>query len=432
MLSIYNSIVRIISNNQDFDYINPPNITNDEPSIGSGFFVSSKIIITCAHVIETAKVVHFIIPSISNIKYEAKIRGICLSLDLAILEAIEYRTKYYLKLCNSDSIDIQDSIKSIGFPLASDKLKITKGIISGVEDHLIQIDSAVNGGNSGGPLLNNDNEVIGIVSSKIMFADGVGYAIPINLLRIFLNMKSDRIIYNNCNLLAKFSNTSEDRIKMINNLVNSDIESGITISELSKTSILKKNNLEIGDLIIEFDNNKINNFGEIELSNKMKSKIKLNFYTNKLLTETEYNIKYYSIKDNKITNTKIKFEDKNNFGIKKILPIYEKLDYLTLGGLIICPLTINALNSYRIIIPEFQDRKKLFDPKVIIVNILPTSPFKKTENFNIGDLINKINNIKIIDFDHLKETLTKLKLTDKYLTIETNNNKIDTIDINLI
>ena len=44
MLSIYNSIVRIISNNQDFDYINPPNITNDELSIGSGFFVSNKMV----------------------------------------------------------------------------------------------------------------------------------------------------------------------------------------------------------------------------------------------------------------------------------------------------------------------------------------------------------------------------------------------------
>lgn len=432
MLNIYNSIVRIISNNQDFDYLNPPNITNNESSIGSGFFVSKKIIITCAHVIDTAKVIHFTIPSISNIKYEAKIRGICLDLDLAILESIEYKTEYYLELCNSDNIDIQDSIKSIGFPLASDKLKITKGIISGLEDHLIQIDSAVNGGNSGGPLLNTNDEVIGVISSKIMFADGVGYAIPINLLRIFEKMKTDRIIYNNCNLLAKFSNTSDDRIKMINSLVNSDIKSGITISELSKKSILKENGIDIGDLIIEFNNNKINNFGEIELLNKMKSKIKINFYTNKLLTETEYNIKYYSIKENKIIDKKIKFGDKNNFGIKKILPIFEKLDYIILGGLVISPLTMNTINSYRIIISEYQSKKNLFDPKVVIVNILPTSPFKKTDNFNIGDLINKINNIKIIDFDHLKEILIKIKSTDKFLTIETNTKKIDTIDINLI
>jgi serine protease Do len=431
MLSIYNSIVRIKSNNQDFDYLNPPNIINDVPCIGTGFFISNNIIITCAHIIDTAKVVYFTIPSISNIKYEAKIMGICVNLDLAILGAIKYKSEYYLKLKNSDFIDIEDSIKSIGFPLASAKLKITKGIISGVENELIQIDSAINGGNSGGPLLNKNNEVIGVVSSKIMFASGVGYAIPINLLKIFSNIKSKKIIYNNCNLLTNFSNTSEYRIEMINNLVKSKIKSGITISEISKESILKKNGLEIGDLIIEFDNNKINNYGEIELTNKMKSKIKINYYTNKLLNDIDYNIKYYSQKENKIIEKKIKFDDYNYLGIKKILPLFERLDHIIIGGLIITPLTLNIIDSHNIVISNFN-KQNYFNPKVVIVNILPTSPFNKTENIKVGNLIEKINCINIIDFNHLKEVIIRLKSTEKYLTIETNNNKIDTIDINLI
>ena len=198
------------------------------------------------------------------------------------------------------------------------------------ENHLIQIDSAVNGGNSGGPLLNNNNEVIGIISSKIMFADGVGYAIPINLLRIFSNMKSDRIIYNNCNLLAKFSNTSEDRIKMINNLVNSNIESGITISELSKTSILKKNNLEIGDLIIEFDNNKINIITNYHIYYLISQTFKTGFEKIKAFKE------HFIGKENKINDLMIRLclhlatEEE-----RKYLSLYpnEVINYLTYNSL---------------------------------------------------------------------------------------------------
>jgi S1-C subfamily serine protease len=202
MQSIYNSIIRIISNNQDYDYLNPPNIIIENQSIGTGFFINSRIIITCSHVVEKGNTLFFTIPSISNKKYKLKILAIAPNIDLAILESIDYMSNDYLQLVDSDVVSLQDQIRVIGFPLGQDKIKVTKGIISGIQFGKIQIDSAINGGNSGGPLVNESNNVIGIVSSKVSNASGVGYAIPTKLLNIFNPIDIHKKIYYSCNFLA--------------------------------------------------------------------------------------------------------------------------------------------------------------------------------------------------------------------------------------
>jgi S1-C subfamily serine protease len=429
MQQIYNSIIRIISNNQDYDYLNPPNILIENQSIGTGFFISSKIIITCSHVIDNGNILFFTMPSISNKKYKLKILGIAPDIDLAILESIDYISDNYLQLIDSDLIKLQDSIRVIGFPLGQDKIKVTKGIISGIQSGKIQIDSAINGGNSGGPLIDVSNNVIGVVSSKISNASGVGYAIPTKLLNIFNPIDIKRSIYYSCNFLTLFSNTSEHRINMINKNLKeqSIIESGYTVSLISKYSPLINIDIMIGDLIIEFDNILINNFGELNI--KLASKYDLTDYVDRLQPEKNYNIKFYSLKNNRIINAQIKFQNKNLIGIKKLIPIFDKLEYLDIGGLILTQLTQN------VIINQFKHLKKylyyneIIIPRILVANILPNSQFKLSENINQGDIIVKINFIEVFTIDDVKQILKNLIQNEKYLTFETNKNLIDTISI---
>ena len=477
MQNIYNSVVRITANNRDIDYLNPNNIIIEGPSIGTGFFITSKYIITCAHVIDTAQTISFTIPTISNEKYEATIKGICPSLDLAILEAVNFKSKYKINMPKSENINIQDKISVVGFPLGRDNIKVTQGIISGLQDGLIQIDSAINSGNSGGPLLKQIDDyicVIGIISSKVINADGVGYAIPIQYLKIFTGQKSTNKIYNSCNFLAKFSNTSVSRIEMINKLLNSNqldpkqqnqIQSGYTLSKVSDKSPLVLNGMEEGDLITHFDSKIITNFGEIKtINNNTKSQIDLNQYSvqdqinnplnpldslnslnmqykidlvdyvDSLIPEVEYNLSFYSFKTNSIQNKKIVFPIEDMLGIKKIIPFIDKFDSITIGGLIITPLTFNLIEKKTKIlfkIKKYASYTERFYPKIIVTNILPTSPFRFNENINSGDIITKINNISVNTIQELKKILFELKPTE-YVTIETEANVIDTISYNQI
>ena len=97
----------------------------------------------------------------------------------------------------------------------------------------------------------------------------------------------------------------------------------------------------IGDLIIEFDNILINNFGELNIG--LASKYDITDYVDRLKTEQNYNIKFYSFAHNKIIDQQIKFPNKNLIGVKKIIPIFDKLDYIDLAGLILSPLTQNII-----------------------------------------------------------------------------------------
>ncbi|MDR1778390.1 MAG: S1C family serine protease [Clostridiales Family XIII bacterium] len=115
------------------------------------------------------------------------------SIDLAILK-IEATGLSPVELGDSDAVTIGSYAAAIGNPLGLDfNGSITQGVVSGLNrsleitedtrtvymDGLIQVDAAINSGNSGGPLLNSRGEVIGVNTAKAS-AEGMGFAIPIN------------------------------------------------------------------------------------------------------------------------------------------------------------------------------------------------------------------------------------------------------------
>ena len=83
-----------------------------------------------------------------------------------------------LKFGNSDSVSFGEEVMTLGYPLGMDSLKLTVGIISGRQDSLFQTDAPLNPGNSGGPMMNKQGEVIGINVAIIEKSQNVGFAIP--------------------------------------------------------------------------------------------------------------------------------------------------------------------------------------------------------------------------------------------------------------
>jgi serine protease Do len=156
-------------------------------SLGSGFAIGKDCIITNAHVIDNPNKV--IIKTYSGNEYSAFVIGLNQEQDIAILgvKGIEFP---YLKIADSSLLKTGADIYAIGAP-KSMAYTLTKGIISALNREIrgnkyIQIDAAINEGNSGGPLLNDSGEVLGMNTLKMSNSEGIGLAIPMETVISFL------------------------------------------------------------------------------------------------------------------------------------------------------------------------------------------------------------------------------------------------------
>ncbi|MEM0046249.1 MAG: trypsin-like peptidase domain-containing protein [Fervidicoccaceae archaeon] len=163
-------------------------------SFGSGFLVEEGFIITNAHVVQNAKRV--------NVMYwdgyaeTAEVIASDNSRDLALLEATSHGKP--IGMGDSENINVGEIVLAIGSPLGLPGPSVSMGIVSAtgriivnesfsLED-LIQTDAAINPGNSGGPLVNLRGEAIGVTTAIVPFAQGIGFALPINSVKRFIYM----------------------------------------------------------------------------------------------------------------------------------------------------------------------------------------------------------------------------------------------------
>ena len=164
-----------------------------QTAYGTGFFISPDgYILTNNHIVEnTIKVTVF---SVDKEEYKAKIIGTDGRTDLALLK-VEGKNLPYARLGDSAQLKVGEWVLAIGNPLGMEHT-VTAGIISAKGRQLqgslnvpeyqdfIQTDTAINRGNSGGPLVNMGGEVVGITSNILSPTGGnigIGFAIPSNL-----------------------------------------------------------------------------------------------------------------------------------------------------------------------------------------------------------------------------------------------------------
>ncbi|MEK6898480.1 MAG: trypsin-like peptidase domain-containing protein [Nanoarchaeota archaeon] len=152
-------------------------------STGSGFAIDSRgYIVTNDHVLSGARIVQ--VQTYDGEVYDAEIIMSNSTIDIAFLKIdAEIRA---LPLANSDELQIGQRVIAIGNPLGL-SFSVTEGIVSGVHrlgpnglNWYIQTDVTLNPGNSGGPLINTNGEVVGINNFKIGDAEGLGFALESN------------------------------------------------------------------------------------------------------------------------------------------------------------------------------------------------------------------------------------------------------------
>lgn len=149
-------------------------------SLGSGFAIGENCIVTNAHVIDNPRSIT--VETYGGTKHKASVLGMNEQLDIAVL-IVKNAQFPYLDIADLSTMKTGDDIYAIGAPHGM-AYTLTKGGISAKERTVgnqtyIQIDAAINEGNSGGPLLNDAGQVLGMNTLKMSDSEGIGLAIPV-------------------------------------------------------------------------------------------------------------------------------------------------------------------------------------------------------------------------------------------------------------
>jgi len=161
---------------------------------GSGFIVDAKgYILTNNHVVEGADKIT--VTMLDGRHFNAKLIGKDPTFDLAVIQ-IDAKNLPVLKLGDSDRTQVGEWVVAIGNPLGFENT-VTAGVVSGKNRNLqaadvnfqgfMQTDAAINPGNSGGPLIDMRGEVVGINSAIVPYAQGMGFAVPVNMAKQIMN-----------------------------------------------------------------------------------------------------------------------------------------------------------------------------------------------------------------------------------------------------
>jgi len=169
----------------------PPDGPNAPPhrAVGSGFVINPDgILITNNHVVDRAEKIHVRLADGRDL--EAVVVGRDPSTDVALLKLdTDDHHLPFAFLGDSDQLQVGDWVVAIGNPFGLDH-SVSHGMISAKEralggelDDFIQTDALINQGNSGGPLFNMRGEVVGVNTSIIKQGQGIGFAVPINMVK---------------------------------------------------------------------------------------------------------------------------------------------------------------------------------------------------------------------------------------------------------
>jgi serine protease Do len=244
--------------------------------LGSGFLISHDgYILTNDHVAGNAK--EITITLTNKAKYKAKLVGTDLVSDIALLK-IDGKDLPYLRLGNSDDVLIAEWVIAMGNPFGlfdiSDKPTVTVGVVSATGMNLnaeqgriyrgmIQTDAAINQGNSGGPLLNSDGEVIGV--NAVIFTPnqgniGLGFAIPINRVKsIVAELKKSGKVERNFWTGLEVQ-TVDARVAHYFDLAKAE---GVIVTDVKRRSPADDSGFKPGDIIIEVNSEKVSNDDDI-------------------------------------------------------------------------------------------------------------------------------------------------------------------------
>lgn len=424
---ISDTVVQVVAHVAEYNMLMPFQTPQQYSACGSGFFINGDgYLITNAHVINQARAVWIQIPALGRRIIDVEVVGMTPDRDIALLRVKPAGLEIirsvlggvpYLSLGDSDTVHRSDEVLALGYPLGQQSLKSTTGVISGRERHMIQISAAINPGSSGGPLLNEKGEVVGINAAGITEAQNVGYAIPINDFKI---VEAD--LYKT-KLLRKpflgilYNNASEAMVEYLGN----PQPGGCYCIEVVKGSTLYKAGVQQGDMLYEINGHQVDMYGDMCVP-WSEDKISIIDYVCRIPAGEDVCLVIYRNGERK--DFKVAFDLAELPAIRQVYPGYEEIDYEVFAGMVVMQLTINHIQIMEKMVTglvKFAEMKHQSEPVLLITHIFSDSQLYRTRTVTPGSTINEVNGVKVATLAELRDVLHN-SIHDKFLRIRASDN----------
>ena len=384
-----------------------------QSSTGSGSIIEGGYILTNAHVVANQAFIE-VQRYGQRKRYVAKVYAVSHQADLALLK-VEKKSFYagVTPLTFGELPAVEQKIVVYGYPMGGSTLSATIGVVSRVEHHVyahsgevflaIQVDAAVNPGNSGGPALSN-GKIVGVVMQVIAKSQNIGYLVPVRMVKHFIEDMKDGKYDGFADLglgTQKLENpTLRDYYGLDENTT------GKLIAKIVYNSSLK-NILKEGDILTSVDGFNVEDDGTVAFREHE--------YTDFHYVVDGYQmgekVKLDVIRDNKPleVNATLTYTADDMYLVKTTR--YDTMpSYFIYGGYVFSPLTRNLIrstNRNRLILSnmasQWQTKEK--QEVVVLLKVLASDLTRGNNDFGMWP-IEKINGEKFVDF---KDFYTKMQ-----------------------
>ncbi|HDT15089.1 MAG TPA: serine protease [Firmicutes bacterium] len=421
---VRDTIVKIFTISNTPNYYQPWQMVGQSSSSGSGCIIEGKKILTNAHVVSDVTFIQ-VRRNGETKRFTAKVAAIDHDVDLAVLSVEDesfFEGATALEI--GETPEQGDTVQVYGFPMGGDKLSITKGVVSRVELSVyshsmrsflnVQIDAAINRGNSGGPLI-KDGKVAGVAFQSFRDAENIGYTIPPLIINHFLEDIKDGKYRGFPSLGISWQELENDAHR--EKLGMKEDMTGIVINRVvydsSAWGVLREN-----DVILSMDGIDIDNDGTVPF--RMQDRINFAHVIN-----TKYGgdtLKISVLRDKKKKDIKVRLKGREEL-IQSV--IYDKKpEYYIFGGIVFTKLTGNFLREWgdvrkapvELVKNYYHDIKTQDKQEVVILlQVLADDTNVGYHNFRAMPLEN-VNGKAVKDMNGLIEAVESNK--EKYIVFE--------------
>jgi len=395
-------------------------------STGSGAIIEGGYILTNAHVVANQAFLE-VQRYGQRKRYIAKVYAVSHQADLALLKVEEKAFFEGVKPLTFGSLpNVEQKIVVYGFPMGGSTLSATIGVVSRVEHHTyahsgetflaVQVDAAVNPGNSGGPAL-SEGKIIGVVMQHISKSQNIGYLVPVDMVQHFItDMKDGK--YDGFGELGigtqKLENPAMRRYYGLDDNI-----SGKLIDKILYSSSLK-DVLKEGDIITDIDGHNIENDGTVAF--RKHEYTDYNYYVDTY--QMGDTISLDIIRDKKPMKVKATLQNRADDVYLVKTTRYDSMPtYFIYGGYVFAPLTRNLLratsrNRLKLSNLASKWQKEDKNEAVVLLKVLASDISRGDNNFGMW-AIDKVNGET---FKNFKEFYQKMEaVTNQYIVLEDND-----------